>query len=170
MVKRIIGGFFLFLLLFWIFAPKHELYYMLEKKLKENDIIISNETITDTWFGLNIKNAQIYAKGVKLAEAAELQLNIFFLYNTLSVNSIAVDESLHNMAPKNIDEIKATYTVIDPIHVNLNALGSFGTMDGAITLTEKNIKLLFPVVKELNGIKKYLNKNKEGGWYYETNY
>ena len=41
-VKRIIGGFFLLILFLWLFAPKQELYYFLEKTLKEQDVIISN--------------------------------------------------------------------------------------------------------------------------------
>jgi hypothetical protein len=37
-------------------------------------------------------------------------------------------------------------------------------------LVEKKIEVLFPVAKELKTIKKFLKKDKEKGWYYETNY
>ena len=170
MVKRIVGGFFLFIVLMWLFAPKQELYYLLEKKLKENDIIISNETVVDTWFGLNIQNADIYVKGIKMANVTNLQLNIFFFYDTLDVKNINIDESLHAMAPKNIDELKVKYSVIDPLHVMINGLGSFGTASGVVDLKEKNIHIDFPVAKDIQTIKKYLKKDKTGGWYYETNY
>ena len=170
MVKRIIGGFFLFILMMWLFAPKQELYYLIEKSLKENDIVISNETIKDTWFGLNISNADIYVKGVNIANTADLQLNIFFLYNTLTVESINMDASLHNVAPKTIDEVKASYSIIDPMQVQLEGLGSFGTMTGTVSLLEKKVKLLFPVAKDIKAFKKFLKKDKQGGWYYETNY
>lgn len=170
MVKRIIGGFFLFILLMWLFAPKQELYYLLEKSLKKSDIIISNEHVQDTWYGLSITNADIYLKGVNVAKAGDLQLNVFFLYNTLTVEGIQMDSSLHNVAPKTIELLKATYSVLNPIHVELGSLGSFGTMQGAINLVEKKVQLHFPVAKEITAFQKFLKKNKQGEWSYETNY
>ncbi len=170
MVKRIVGGFFLLILLMWIFAPKQELYYLLEKELKKSDIIISNETVKDTWFGLNIKNADIYAKGVKMANISDAQLNIFFFYNTLNIENINMNESLHNMAPKAIDELKIKYSVIDILNVHIDALGSFGTAAGAVVLKDRKVHVDFPVAKDIQTIKKFLKKDKTGGWYYETNY
>ena len=170
MVKRIVGGFFLFILLMWLFAPKQELYYLLEQKLKEKDIIISNETVVDTWFGVNIQNADIYVKGIKMANVADLKLNVFFFYDTLEVENINIDEALQAMAPKSIDELKVKYSVIDPLHVTIDGLGSFGTASGAVSLKEKQIHIDFPVAKDIQTIKKFLKKDKTGGWYYETNY
>lgn len=170
MVKRIIGGFLLFILLMWLFAPKQELYYLIEKSLKENDIVISNETIKDTWFGLNISDADIYVKGINIAHAADVQLNLFFLYNTLTIKSIHMDASLHNLAPKAIDAVKASYSIINPRKVELKGSGSFGTMTGSVFLLEKKIKLRFPVAKDIKTFKKFLKKDKQGEWYYETNY
>jgi len=170
MVKRIMGGLLLFILFMWLFAPKQELYYLLEKSLKKSDIVISHEQIKDTWFGLNISNADIYIKGIKVAKAADLQLNLFFFYNTLTVEGIKMDTSLQNMAPKAVDELKATYSIMNPMQVKLEGLGSFGTMAGGVALLEKKVKLLFPVAKDIHAVKKFLKKDKQGAWYYETNY
>jgi hypothetical protein len=170
MVKRIVGGFFLSLILLWLFAPKVELYYLLEKALKEKNIIISNETITDTWYGFKIENAELYIAGAKIAIISELNFNFFFFYNTLEVNEIKMDKSLSNMAPKLIKNINATYSILDPLHITINGEGSFGELNGVITLIEKKIEILFPVIKNLKTIKKFLKKDKEKGWLYETNY
>jgi len=170
MVKRIVGGFFLFILLLWLFAPKQELYYLLEKKLKEQDIILSNETVTDTWFGLNIKNADVYVKGIKMANSADLQLNVFFFYNTLKIENINIDASLHSMAPKAIDALNVNYSVLNPLHITVDALGTFGTATGDVALMEKKFHIDFPVAKNINTFKKFLKKDETGGWFYETNY
>jgi len=170
MVKRIVGGFFLFILLMWLFAPKQELYYLLEQKLKEKDIVFSNETVTDTWFGLNIKNADIYVKGVKMANTADLQQNVFFFYNTLKIENININESLHAMAPKAIDELNIKYSVLNPLQISMDGLGSFGTAMGTVALKEKQVHIDFPVAKDIQTFKKFLKKDETGGWYYETNY
>ena len=170
MVKRIVGGFFLSLILLWLFAPKVELYYLLEKSLKEKNILISNETITDTWYGLKIENADLYVSGAKIANITELNFNFFLFYNTLKVNEIKMDKSLSNMAPKEINKINAIYSILNPLHIKLDGVGSFGVLDGTIALVNKKIEVLFPVAKELKTIKKFLKKDKEKGWFYEKNY
>jgi len=170
MVKRIIGGFFLSLILLWIFAPKQELYYLFEKSLKEKNIIISNETIVDKWFGLQILNANIYANGIKVAKVDEIKFNFFFLYGKILANGIHIDESLHNIAPKVINSFNSTYSVIEPVKIKLDSEGSFGELNGNISLLNRKIEILFPIVKELKTVKKFLKKDKIKGWYYETNY
>ena len=170
MVKRIVGGFFLSLLLLWLFAPKVELYYLLEKSLKEKGIIISNETITDTWYGLKVQNAELYVAGARVANISELNFNFFFFYNTLNINEIKMDKSLSNMAPKEINQLKAVYSILNPINIKLDGEGSFGILDGVVALLNNKIEILFPVPKELKTIKKFLKKDKEKGWIYETNY
>jgi hypothetical protein len=170
MVKRIFGGFFLSLILLWLFAPKVELYYLLEKSLEEKQVIITNETITDTWYGLKITNADVYVAGAKVANATELNLDFFFLYSSLTVNEVNMDNSLANMAPKQLNHLTAIHSVMNPLKVTINGEGSFGTLDGTVHLLERKIEILFPVVKDIKTIKKFLKKDNEKGWFYETNY
>ena len=170
MVKRIVGGFFLSLILLWLFAPKVELYYLLEKSLKERDILISNETITDTWYGLKIENADLHVAGAKVANISELNFNFFLFYNTLTINEIKMDKSLSNIAPKEINKLDSVYSVLNPLNITLDGVGSFGVLDGTVALVDRKIEVLFPVAKELKTIKKFLKKDKEKGWFYETNY
>ena len=170
MVRRIIGGFFLSILLLWLLAPKEELYYFLEKELKKNDIIISNETVKDIWFGFIIENADIYVKGAKMVQLSKLQLNIFFLYNTLTVENIETNEAIHNVAPKDIGNAMVKYSVLDPLKITIDAQGSFGVATGAVTPIDRKVKILLPVAKDIKVFKKFLEKDKEEGWKYETNY
>jgi len=170
MVKRFIGGFFLLLLLLWLFAPKVELYYLLEKNLKKEGIIISNESLQDTWFGLTIKNADIYVKGANMVHINELKLNIFFFYNTLHINTLTTDAIVQNVAPKKIENIRVTYSVLKPLKATLNGMGSFGTIEGQVEFIKKHIQVLFPVAKDIKVFKKFLVKDAKGVWKYETNY
>lgn len=167
MVKRIFGGFFLSLILLWLFAPKVELYYWLEKSLEEKQIIISNETITDTWYGLKITNADVYVTGAKIAHASELEFNFFLFYTALALKGVGMET---NLAPKTLNHITAVHSVMDPLNITLQGEGSFGTLDGTVNLLERKVEILFPVAKEIKTIQKFLKKDQEKGWYYETNY
>ena len=170
MVKRILGGFFLSLILLWLFAPKIELYYLLEKSLKEKKIIISNETIIDTWYGIKIQNADLYIDEAIIANIGELSFNFFFFYNTLKINNIQMDETLSTLAPKEVSNLDAVYSVLDPLKIKIDGEGSFGILNGTVELIKRKIEILFPVPKDLKTIKKFLKKDKEKGWIYETNY
>ncbi len=170
MVKRIIGGFFLLVILLWLLAPKQELYYLLEKELKKSDIIISNETIKDTWYGVKISDADIYIKGAKMAQLSQLELNIFFLYNRLTIKNIITNKAFHNDAPKSIEEINVIYSILDPLHIKLDSIGSFGEANGEVNIKDRTITIGFPIAKEIKPFRKFLKKDSTGEWKYETNY
>ncbi len=170
MVKRIIGGFFLFILLLWLLAPKQELYYLLEKSLKKNHIIISNERLKDTWIGVKIDHADIYVEGAKVATNRELNFIFLFLYAKLSIEGLEMDDSLQSVAPKKIDNFTATYSILNPLKIILKGRGSVGEIDGTVALKERKIKILFPKPKDLSTIKKFLRRDAKKGWYYEKTY
>jgi len=170
MVKRIVGGFFLLLILLWILSPKHELYYLLEKSLKKQNIIISNETIKDTWIGLKIENADIYNNGIKIANSTNLNFIFLFVYAKLDIDNVNVNEAFHMMAPKKIDTLTATYSLLKPFNIILDGEGSFGKLKGDVSLRNRTIEIKFPNPKELKTIKKFLKKDATKGWYYETSY
>ena len=164
MVKRLFGGFFLLIIFLWLVSPKQELYFLLEKELEKNDIIISNERFIDTWYGLEISDADIYIKGIKLANVESLKLHLFFLYNKLSVERIKTE-----VDPKSIDMITAVFNVIKPYKVTIKSNGSFGTVEGGIYLMEKKLILRLIEAKNIKAFKKFLQKD-DRGEYYEKYY
>ncbi len=169
MVKWIFGGFFLLIPFLWFLAPKQEIYYLMEKELEKEGVVISNETFTDGWFGLTISDADIYFKGIPIAHASSLELDILFFYNQLRITSVVLDKSLHNIAPKQVNEVVATYSVIKPFKVAIEGSGSFGEIQGGVYLDKGMVQLTFPEVKDINALKKFLKKDATG-WYYEKIY
>ncbi len=170
MVKRVISGFFILIILLWLLSPKEELFYLLEKELKKSDIIISNEIIKDRWYGVEILHGDIYFKGAKMAEVSELKLNIFFLYNRLIVKNIIINEAMAKVAPEDIENIDIKYSILDPLHIKIDATGSFGVIDGTVSLMDKHISIGFPVAKDIKPFRKFLKKDENGEWKYETDY
>ena len=81
-----------------------------------------------------------------------------------------MNESLSTLAPKEINNLNAIYSVLDPLKIKLDGEGSFGILDGTVELVKRKVEILFPVPKDLKTIKKFLKKDKEKGWIYETNY
>jgi hypothetical protein len=165
MVKKIIGSFFLLLIFLVIFAPKQQIYYLLEKELAKNDIVISNEKFNDKLFGFSITNADIYIKGIKMIQIKSVDLNIFFLYNQLTINSIHTDKGIQNIVPKSIDKLRAVFSIIKPYKIAIDGVGSFGEVKGGIYLNMNKIFLRFPITKDISSFSNFLKKDKEGLYY-----
>ena len=165
MVKKIIGGFFLLLIFLVIFAPKQQIYYLLEQELAKNDIVISNEKFTNKPFGLTITDADIYVKGIKMAQVKSVDLNIFFLYNRLTIDSVDIDKGIQNIVPKSINTISATFSIIKPYKINIEGVGSFGEVKGGVYLNMNKLFLRLPKTKDISTIKKFLKKDTEGLYY-----
>ena len=164
MVKRIFGGFFLLIILLWLVSPKQELYFLLEKELKKNDIIISNERFVDRWYGLEIYDADIYVKGIKMATVESLKLYIFFLYDKLTITNTKTE-----VDPKSIDSITAVFNVIKPYKIAIKSNGSFGLVEGGVYFMDKKLILRVIERKDMKIFEKFLSKD-DRGEYYEKYY
>jgi len=165
MVKKFIGGFFILLIFLVIFAPKQRIYYLLEDKLAKEGIVISNEKFSDNLLGLSIKDADIYVKGIKMAHVASLDLDIFFLYNRLTINSVHTDKGIQNIVPKSIDNITAVFSIIKPYKIAIEGVGSFGEVKGGVYLNMNKIFLRLPKTKDISTFRRFLKKDKEGLYY-----
>jgi len=165
MVKKIIGGFFILLIFLVIFAPKQRIYYLLEDKLAKEGIVISNEKFSDNLLGLSIKDADIYVKGIKMAHVKSLDLDIFFLYNRLTINSVHTDKGIQNIVPKSIDNISAVFSIIKPYKIAIEGVGSFGEVKGGVYLNMNKIFLRLPKTKDISTFRRFLKKDKEGLYY-----
>jgi hypothetical protein len=164
-VKNTIGGFFLLLIFLVLLSPKEEIYYLLEKELEKEGIVISNEKFSDTLFGLTILDADIFVKGINMAKVKSLKLNIFFLYNELSIESIETDEGIHDFAPKSIERVTATFSVLKPYKVAVDALGSFGSTSGGYYIGKNKLFFRLNEKKDIRSFRKFLNKDEEGMFY-----
>jgi hypothetical protein len=169
MVKRTVGGFILLILFLWIFAPKQEIYYLLEKNLATKGIVISNEKFKEGLWGIEITNADIYLEGINIAKAASLEMDLFFLYNQLRLSSVTTDKGIHNYAPKSIKNLSVTFSILKPYKIAIEGDGSFGSVTGGLYFDRHKLLLRFKNIKDIQAFKKFLKKDKKG-LYYEKSY
>ena len=170
MVKKIL----LSLLLFWFallfFMPKEELFFALEKELKHYDVVINEERIESNLLSLNLINAQVYVKGIEVATIEKV--NIFTLLFTTNINikALKLDETLKSFAPQNIEVANLSHSILSPLHVSIEAKGSFGVLEGDVDLKTRTLRVDFTeTTAEIATIRGNLKKD-EKGLYYETSF
>ena len=152
-----------------LFMPKQELYYKLEKELEKKAVKINEKSIDEGLFSLTINEADIYAKGIKLASIEKLSFFTLLFYTNMEVENLVLDNSLKAMAPTKTDAISVSHALWNPVHININAKGSFGGLSGNAALVEKTMRLDFNDTKGIEMFKSKL-KNDEKGWYYEASF
>ena len=161
--------FIVILLSLAIFAPKRELYYLLENYLQRQDIVIDNEKINSGLLTLKIEHPDIYVKGVKIAKADELSIFTIFFYSLLSAKNIDVDESLARLVPGKIEKAVAQYQILNPKNITISIVGDFGKAKGYFSLTKRVLHIDFENLKSPGSLRSMLKKG-EKGWYYEASF
>jgi len=169
MVKKI----FTVLALIWfallVLMPKQELYFKLEKELAVQGIKINEQNIDEGLFTLTLNEADVYAKGIKLASIEKTTFFTLLFYTKLELDKLRIDESLQNIVPTQIEEATFTHGVWNPINVSVHAQGEFGSADGTVALADRSVRLDFNETQGIEMLKPQL-KQDEKGWYYETSF
>lgn len=169
MVKKSILILLTILLSLIVFAPKRELYYLLESNLLKYDIIIHNEALKDGFFDLKIEHPELYFKGIQIAKIEEISLFSLLVYSQLKAKGVNIDDSLRSWMPEKIDTLKVNYEWMHPKSIALSMEGSFGVADGYIELNQRTIHMDLTKEGSLGPLKSLLKKG-EKGWYYEASF
>ncbi len=169
MVRRAALFLVVVLLSLAIFAPKRELYYLLEEQLMQKDIIINNEKIESGFFTLKLQHPELYVKGIRVAKIEEVSFFTFFFYTSITAKGIDVDKSLLKSFPIQITLFSAHYHIFKPKNIILNTIGSFGVAKGYLSPSKKLFHLDLLQDEPTKELKPLLKKG-EKGWYYETSF
>ncbi len=149
--------------------PKQELYYKLEEILHVQDIELNEEVIEEGLFGLDLKNVSVYVKGINIANIDEVYVVSLLFYSRVEVSGLKIDDSLKSMVPQEIQKAIFTHSILSPLFIKIEAIGSFGVVHGEISLDKRKIHLDFNENKNIEMLKSHLKKSEEG-WVYETSF
>jgi len=146
-------------------APKKELYFLLEQKLAEQSIVISDETITEGMLGLTIENAVISFGGASVATASKIEIWSLLLYTQADFTDLQIAKGLSTEV--GIDSLDAIHSVSSPMQIDISASTTLGAIEGRVDIAEGIIRLdIIDETKSIKRFQKYLKKD-EKGWYYE---
>lgn len=172
-ILKIIFYFLVFLFFLLVFLPKTNLYYELEKQLQKQDVIISNETIDESIFNLQVNAGDVYVKGIFASNINKLDLTSYLFYTKVNLDGIRFSQGFSNMVPTPIDNVSIIHSIIDPTKAKISGNSIYGTLEGYIDLVNSKIYLeLKATPKMKSNYSKILNmmKLKDERYIYEYNY
>jgi hypothetical protein len=144
MVKKF--ALFLFYAIFFVmaviyFLPKKEIFYAFEQELQKHHITIEAKEVEETSFGLQCKDVDIAFKGIKALHLQTLQINFYALFATINAEKITLDSMLENFVPTHIAVMQLQWGVHNPVVLQAEAVGDFGTANATLQLLKQQISL-----------------------------
>ena len=166
-VKQIIVVLIVLPLAVMLFMPKKELYYLLEKKLYTQQIMISGERVQEGPLSLTIAHPVFSLAGASLARAEHITLWSLLFYTKADVKGVVVAEGLP--AEVSIQTLTATHTLLSPMKITLSGESSIGALQGYVDLGTRTLHLDIAKAEKNKAVSKYLKKGQKG-WYYESKF
>lgn len=173
-----LGNALLYLVLFVValilFAPKDNIYFLLEEKLQPYGVVIDGEALRDRGLWLEIRHATLYVKDIESVTADRVSVALFGLYNRISVENATLAPPLAELFPEGIEHIDIIYAVWDPLHLRITAEGDFGTADALVSIRQRNVVAdVLPselMQSRFGATLRKLKQNETGGYRYETRF
>ena len=169
MVKNSLIMFTIVWLAIFLFMPKQEIYYKIERELLEHNIELNEASIDEGLFSLTLKGVAVYAKGINVANIKQVDLLTLLFYSSVQAQALHLSDSLKSMVSGDMKGLVLSHSILSPLNILVSADGSFGSLRGNMDISERKIHLDFNESKNIEVIKKYLKKS-EKGWYYETSF
>jgi hypothetical protein len=168
-----VGKGLLALLVLWtailLFAPKKELYFLLEKRWEPEGVVVSGERIQETPFGLVLEGGELYYEGIDLGHFRRITLHPYLWINRIDIEEFTPAKTLEILPEISLHHARILYHPWRPKTLRVFADGSFGKVKGTIDWSKKMIRLRWIEFGEIQRIRPYLKKDEEG-WYYEQSF
>jgi len=157
-----------FIVALMAFFPKENIYFLLEKELKNFDVVISKEHVDSSLLSLNLQNLEITTKGIESALIDEASVTLLVFSNSIKLGNIKLSSLVEAYLPSRIDELEVTYTVFDPLHLNAVGMGAFGEAEASFNISSRELEVILKPSKKM--LSKYRNslrrfKKSENGEY-----
>jgi len=173
MVKKIVKFFAylsFFILAIIYFTPKVSLYYLAESKMKHFDVVVTSEVLKDNGFSLDIKNGTVMVKSIESAKFEDINIKLFGLYNFISVDNIYLSSTAKSFIPLYIRRINIQYYILNPLNIDMFAIGKFGKAKVVIDLLKRELRVVLTPSKlmktKYRSSLRNLKKSKNGEFTY----
>ena len=166
MVKRAL----LLLIVLWLsiilFAPKQELYYLLEERLQNSGVILNETRIDENAMGLTLEKVTLYIQGVDLGKIKQIDLWTLLFYTRIDITAFTPSPGILKIADIRLKKAHFQYAVWNPEQIRIEVEGNIGKVVGSFDLKKHLLRLRWEKTGAIDPIKPYLKRDKKG-WYYE---
>ncbi len=123
------------------FLPKKNLYYLLEEELQKEKIAFSGEKIEDKLLYFEIRDAKIFYEDIEAGTLKRARVYPLFFWNMVEIEGISIDSDVARFVPKSTDFLRASHSIINPLKIQIEGVGDFGSLDGGVDILDRRVLL-----------------------------
>ena len=141
--------FLFFVIMFTLFLPKDNLYFLLQKEIKAYKIELVTKNIEDKFFRLILADTNIKYEGIDALRIDNINFVSYVFKTDLTFTNIKLDSIISKFVPAQINTIVLHHTVVKPNIIYINSSFKGGSCLGYIDLLQRDLKLNISLSKEL---------------------
>ena len=164
--------FVFFTIILAYFIPKSNLYFLIQKEIKQYKIELVTDKIINKYFSLLLEDINLKYKDLDVGTVSNLNFTTYLFKTDVIIKDIQLNTIVSKFVPAKIDSIKCKYDMLSPDKIYLDSVFKNGSCVGYIDIVQRVVKIKVILSKKL--ISKYrltvmmLEKDKiEGEYTYE---
>ncbi len=164
-MKKFLAVVFTVYLSLILFMPKVNIWFTLEKALREEGVIISDEKVKDYGLFFSLKDGKLYYDGLKTLDIGSVKVLPFLFFNEITLKNIKSSKETKSLFNLSLSEVDLKNSVLKPFSILIKGEGDMGKFSGSLDLKKRFVKIvLIPSKKFLAGgnLRRYFKKSKEG--------
>lgn len=160
------------LLVIIVMIPKEKLYFTFESILSQYHLFISNEEFTNALVYFDADNGVVLLDNQEFASVEHIRIAPWILINRLTLSNISFSPLYRNFFPGKIETITFTYSLLHPLHVEIEGEGDFGHCEGSVDLIDQKVRVVFDPTPQLRAYGLLVSKlhQEKGGLVYESTF
>ena len=156
---KILGYILAFVIAVFALIPTKNLFFLMQKELASQQIIVNVDKIGEFPFDLGLNNVDIFYKNIKVSHVDNINLLALIVFNKIDIKNIKIN--FQNLFIKYLD---VKISIFNPLKIYIKGKGNFGDIDGIVNLKDRILKVYIINLKN-NNIKYFLKKDKKGYFY-----
>jgi hypothetical protein len=152
-----------------LLAPKEQLYYLLERQLSRQGVVLGGEQFHWRPLGFKITNAKIYFQGIEVGRVPEARFWTLLAYSELRTGPLLLSPEIRKFLDLKLTRARLIHEIWHPRTLLIDAEGDFGHLRGSIDLQRRLLHLRLDKTGKIDGLKRYFKRDKEG-WVYEQKF
>ncbi|MEA2019871.1 MAG: hypothetical protein U9N59_15675 [Campylobacterota bacterium] len=139
--------FFIFMIV--VLLPKNNIYFLLQKEIKQYSVELITKDVVSSYFTLALKDTNIKYENIDVGQVSNVEVTTYLLSTKVDVDTIKLDSMVSKFIPSDIDKVSLEHSIMNPNEVNIQIDFKDGLAFGSVDLLQRVVKLNITISKKL---------------------
>ncbi len=130
-----------FIIILAYFIPKSNLYFLIQKEIKQYKVELVTDKIVNKHFSLLLEDINLKYKDLDVGTVSNVNFTTYLFKTDVIIKDIQFNNIVSKFIPDKIDNIKCKYDILTPDKIYINSIFNDGSCIGYIDIIKRVVKL-----------------------------